>query len=407
MSSATQQKTQSLFKKCLDFTRADDIKAKGIYPYFRALQDSEGPVVKMENRKIIMAGSNNYLGLTAHPYVKEKAIEAIKKYGTSCSGSRYLTGTIDLHNELENKLAKFMGKEAALLFSTGFQTGQGVIQPLVRRHDTLVSDKENHASIVAGNMLSKASGTNVVRYKHCDMEDLESQLQKIREKNKHGILIVVDGVFSTFGEICPLDEVNTLAKKYSAEVLVDDAHAFGVIGKGGRGSASHFNLEDDIDLTLCTFSKTLASIGGFVVGNERVINYLKHHSSALIFSASPAPASVAAASAALDVLEQQPQLCEQLRSNANYIRTSLISLGFDVIDGETAIVPVLIRDDEKAFKLWSELFSDGIFVNVFITPATPPGKAMMRNSFMASHTQNHLDKVIESYAKAGKKLGII
>ncbi|MCL4126868.1 UNVERIFIED_CONTAM: hypothetical protein GTU68_033106 [Idotea baltica] len=362
----------------------------------------------MEGKKIIMAGSNNYLGLTAHPYVKEKAIEAIKKYGTSCSGSRYLTGTIDLHVELEAKLAKFMGKESALLFSTGFQTGQGVIQPLVRRHDTLISDKENHASIVAGNMLAKGTGgTSILRYKHCDMADLEIKLKAARADNEHGILVVVDGVFSTFGEIAPLDDINKLANKYNAQTLVDDAHAFGVIGEGGKGSASHFGLENDIDLTLCTFSKTLASIGGFVVGDERVINYLKHHSPALIFSASPSPASVASASAALDVLIEQPELSEKLRNNAQYIRDGLIDLNFEIIDGETAIVPVLIRDDDKAFLLWKELFDDGVFVNVFVSPATPPGKAMMRNSFMASHTKEHLDKVIDAYAKAGKKLGII
>lgn len=407
MTTASETITKSLFDKCNSYTRADEVKAKGIYPYFRPLQESEGPVVMMEGKKIIMAGSNNYLGLTAHPYVKEKAIEAIKKYGTSCSGSRYLTGTIDLHVELEHKLAKFMGRESALLFTTGFQTGQGVIQPLVRRHDTLISDKENHASIVAGNMISKASGTNILRYKHVDMQDLELKLKQVRKDNDHGILLVVDGVFSTFGDIAPLDKINELAKKYNAQTLVDDAHAFGVIGANGKGSAAHFGLEKEIDLTICTFSKTLASIGGFVVGNERVINYLKHHSPALIFSASPPPASVASASAALDVLIQEPELCVRLRDNAQYIRDGLMDLGFEVLDGETAIVPVLIRDDEKAFLLWKELFDDDIFVNVFITPATPPGKAMMRNSFMATHTKEHLDKVIESYKKAGKKLGII
>ncbi len=398
---------KSLFDKCFKFTRADEIKSKGIYPYFRPLEESEGPVVRMEGKQIIMAGSNNYLGLTAHPYVKEKALNAIKKYGTSCSGSRYLTGTIDLHIELENKLAKFMGREAALLFSTGFQTGQGVIQPLMRRHDTLVSDKENHASIVAGNLLSKSAGTNVVRFKHSDMNDLETRLKQIRNKSEHGVLIVIDGVFSTFGDIAPLDKISQLAKKFNAQVLVDDAHAFGVIGANGKGSAAYFGLENEIDLSLCTFSKTLASIGGFVVGDERVINYLKHHSPALIFSASPSPASVASASAALDVLIEQPELPNKLRKNAQYVRSGLSDLGFNVMSGETAIVPVLIGDDDKAFMLWKQLFEDGIFVNVFISPATPPGKAMMRNSFMATHTTDHLDKVIDSYSKAGKKLGLI
>jgi 8-amino-7-oxononanoate synthase len=395
-----------LFEKCHSFTRADLIKAAGIYPYFRPIQESEGPVVMMEGREIIMAGSNNYLGLTTHPKVKQAAINAIEKYGTSCSGSRYLTGTIDLHEELETRLAKFMGKEAALLFSTGYQAGQGVISPLMGRHDYIISDRDNHASIVAGNVLARGMfNTELVRYKHNDMDDLERAVSKLPASA--GKLIVTDGVFSAFGTVCHLDQLHQVAQRYGAAVLVDDAHAFGVIGEGGRGTASEFQLTQQIDLTVCTFSKTLASIGGFVVGDERVINYLKHHSPALIFSASPTPASVASAMAALEVLETEPYLVNKLAANAEKVRQGLQQLGFHVVEGRSAIVPVIVGDDDIAFKLWKGLYDAGIFVNVFIQPATPPGKAMMRNSFMASHEDEHLDYVIDVYAKVGRKLGII
>lgn len=398
-------KRKTLFKKCYAYTRADDVKARGIYPYFRAIEESEGPVVRMDGKRVIMAGSNNYLGLAAHPKVKEAAIAALRKYGTSCSGSRYLTGTIDLHEILERELAEYMGKEAALIMSTGYQTGQGVIEPLLNRGDYIISDRDNHASIVAGNYLSKGKGVNVIRYKHNDMADLERRLSRLPEEA--GKLIVMDGVFSTFGDIAPLDKINPLAKKYHAEILVDDAHAIGVIGDKGRGTSSHFGLDDDIDLVLCTFSKTFASLGGFVAGEERVINYLKHHSPAFIFSASPTPPSVAAALQALQILKNEPERVDKLAYNANRIRTGLQSMGFQVMDGQTAIVPVIIGDDEVAFQFWTELFHNNIFVNVFISPATPPGKAMLRNSFMATHEDEHLDKILEVYQKVGRKLGVI
>lgn len=402
----TKTVSKRLFQKCYDYKRADQVKAQGIYPWFRPIEESEGPVVSMDGQRVVMAGSNNYLGLTAHPRVKEASIRALEKYGTSCSGSRYLTGTIDLHEELEVKLAKFMGKESALLFTTGYQTGQGVIQPLVGRGDTLLSDKDNHASIVAGNLMARG-GTNltVLRYKHNDIKHLEKLLAGADPDS--GKLIVTDGVFSTFGNIAHLDEISQMAKHYNAQLLVDDAHAFGVIGKGGRGTASEFDLTDEVDLTICTFSKTLASIGGFVVGEERVINYLKHHSPALIFSASPTPASVASAIAALEILQEQPELVNRLSANAEHVRQGLSALGFNVLPGRTAIVPVIIGDDQKAFHLWKGLFDAGIFVNVFISPATPPGKAMMRNSFMATHEKEHLDYIIDTYAKVGRQLGII
>ncbi len=402
----TGKKLPSLFDKCYNYTYADEVKGAGIYPYFRPIEESEGPVVKMDGKSVIMAGSNNYLGLTAHPKVKEASANALKTYGTSCSGSRYLTGTIPLHEELEHKLAQFVGKEAALLFSTGYQTSQGVIQPLVKRSDNIISDKDNHASKQAGNFIAKgATGTNVIRYKHCNMEDLERKLAAL--PLEAGKFIVTDGVFSTFGNIAELDTITRLAKRYNAKTLVDDAHAFGVIGKGGRGTASEFGVTSEADLIMCTFSKTLASLGGFVAGSERVINYLKHHSPALIFSASPTPSSVASALAALDIVMEEPERVQRLVDNADFVRQALKAEGFNVIDGRTAIVPVLIGDKEKAFGLWKGLFDAGIFVNVFIPPATPPNKSMMRNSFMATHERDHLEKVVETYTTIGRRLGII
>jgi 8-amino-7-oxononanoate synthase len=399
--------SKKLFEKCYSFTRADEVKAAGIYPYFNPISDSDGPVVHMNGKPIVMAGSNNYLGLTSHPKVLEAGIEALKKYGSSCSGSRYLTGTIDLHNELETKLAKFVGKEAALLFSTGYQAGQGVIAPLVGRHDFLISDRDNHASIQTANMLAKGTfGTEVLRYHHNDMVDLEKKLKSVEDK-PGAKFIVTDGVFSTFGDIPNLPVIVELAKKYGAQTLVDDAHAFGVIGKGGRGSASEFGLENDIDLIICTFSKTLASLGGFVAGEERVINYLKHHSPALIFSASPTPASVASAIAALDILIENPQLVTQLNENSDYVRQGLIDMGYNVSDSRTAIVSIIIDSDIKGFELWKGLYDAGVFVNVFVPPAAPPGVAMMRNSFMASHKKEHLDIILDKYKEIGTKLGII
>jgi 8-amino-7-oxononanoate synthase len=394
-----------LFKKCYEFTRADEVKALGLYPYFRAIEENEGPVVQIEGRKVIMAGSNNYLGLTAHPKVKEAAIKAVEKYGTGCSGSRYLTGTLDLHIELEQRLAKFFNTEEVLLFSTGYQTGQGIIPTLVQRGDYVVSDKDNHACLVAGNLMAKGSLADFVRYKHNDMDDLERVIQKLPQDA--GKLIVSDGVFSTGGEIVDLPKLNKIAKEYGAKILIDDAHAVGVIGKGGRGTASEFDLESEIDLTMGTFSKTFASLGGFVASKSRVINYIKHHSPALIFSASPTPAAVAAALAALDILEAEPERVDKLIRNAAKMRTSLKKAGFNVVDGRTAIVPVIVGDDGLSFKMWRMLYDAGVFVNVFISPGVPPGRQMMRTSYMATHEDEHLDQIIEIFTDTGKKLGLI
>ncbi len=394
-----------LFEKCYKFTRADEVKAAGFYPYFRPIQENEGPVVQIEGRKVVMAGSNNYLGLTAHPKVKEAAIKAIEKYGTGCSGSRYLTGTIDLHIELEEKMAKFFNKESVLLFSTGYQTAQGIIPTLVQRGEYLISDKDNHACIVAGNLMAKAITANVVRYKHNDMEDLERAIKRIPlEAHK---LIVSDGVFSTGGEIVELPELNRIAKQYKARILLDDAHSVGVIGKGGRGTASEFDLTDQIDLTMGTFSKTFASLGGFVAGDAKVIDYIKHHAAALIFSASPTPASVAAASAALDILIAEPWRVDKLIANSERVRSKLREAGFHVLEGRTGIVPVIVGDDMLAFQMWKALYDSGVFVNVFISPGVPPGRQMMRTSYMATHENEHLDFIVDAFKKCGKELGLI
>ena len=394
-----------LFKKCYEFTRADEVKAMGVYPYFRAIEENEGPVVSIEGRKIIMAGSNNYLGLTAHPKVKEAAEQAVRKYGTGCSGSRYLTGTLDLHIELEEKLADFFNTEAVLLYSTGYQTAQGIIPTLVTRGEYVVSDKDNHACIVAGNLMARGATAELLRYKHNDMQDLERVLCKIPKDA--GKLIVSDGVFSTGGEIVDLPTLVKLAKEHNARLLIDDAHSVGVIGKGGRGTASEFDLEDEVDMTMGTFSKTFASLGGFVTGEAKVIDYLKHHSPALIFSASPTPASVAAALAALELLRAEPERLDQLIKNANRVRTGLKQAGFNVIEGRTGIVPVIVGDDGIAFKMWRTLYDAGIFVNVFISPGVPPGRQMMRTSYMSTHENEHLDFIVETFTKVGKGLGLI
>ncbi|MEK9137391.1 MAG: pyridoxal phosphate-dependent aminotransferase family protein [Bacteroidota bacterium] len=400
-----QKKAVDLFEKCRSFTRADEIKAQGYYPYFRPIEQNEGPVVRIEGRKIIMAGSNNYLGLTADPRVKAAAIKAIEQYGTGCSGSRYLTGTLDLHNKLEERLAQFFGKEACLLYSTGYQTAQGIIATLVQKGEYVVSDRDNHACIVAGNLMAKGAFAEFVRYKHNDMQDLERVISKLPQEASK--LIVSDGVFSTSGTIVDLPNLVAAAKKHNARILIDDAHATGVIGKGGRGTASHFGLENEVDMTMGTFSKTFSSLGGFVVADRAVINYLKHHALALIFSASPTPASVAAALASLDILEREPERIQRLIANADKMRKGFKAMGFRIVDGQTAIVPVIIGDDLNTFIFWRALYDAGVFVNAFISPGVPNGMQMLRTSYMASHESQHLDRILEVFGTIGRKLGII
>jgi len=394
-----------VFEKCISFTRADDVKKLGVYPYFRAIEENEGPVVRIEGKDVVMAGSNNYLGLTAHPKVKEASINAVKKYGTGCSGSRYLTGTIDLHIELEHRIAKFLGFEDVLLYSTGYQTALGAIPTLAVKGDYMILDKEDHACIINASMIAKGAFTEFKRYKHNDMEDLEKVLAKLPKDA--GKLIVTDGVFSVTGEIVNLPELLKVAKKYGARVMVDDAHAIGVIGKGGRGTASKFSMTEQTDLVMGTFSKTFSSLGGFVAGPERVINFLKHHSPALIFSASPTPASCAAALASLDILEEQPELVDKLVANSKYMQKGFREMGLNIIESETGIVPVIVGDTDLAFIFWRKLYDNGVFVNAFIPPGVPPHMSMMRTSYMATHEKVHLDRILEAFNLVAKELNLI
>ncbi len=396
-----------LFDKCYAFKRHEEVKAMGLYPYFQPIYENYGPIVKMDGREIVMAGSNNYLGLTTDPRVKEAAIEAIKKYGTGCSGSRYLNGTLDIHIKLEEQLAEFVGKEAALLFSTGFQTNQGAIVPLIGKDEYVISDKDNHASIVQGTLISKGLwGSDVlVRYRHNDMQHLEEVISKL--PLEAGKLIVTDGVFSMSGNIVNLPELVRIARRYNARIMLDDAHGLGVLGKGGRGTANHFGLDDEVDIIMGTFSKSFASLGGFIAGEKPVIDYIKHHSPALIFSASMTPAQVAAVLKALEIIKSEPERIERLHYNANRVRRELKNLGFRVLDGQTPIVPVVIGDDLLTFKFWRLLFDNGVFVNAVISPAVPQGMQLLRLSFMATHEDKHLDIVIEKFEKVGKELALI
>jgi 8-amino-7-oxononanoate synthase len=393
--------TTDLFEKCFRFTAARDLQKVGVYPFFRIIESAQDPEVTMGGKKMIMIGSNNYLGLTNHPKVKEAAIEAIKKYGTGCAGSRFLNGTLDIHVQLEEKLARFMRKEAALVFSTGFQVNLGVISALVGKDDVVIIDKMDHASIVDGCRLSFGE---VKRFKHNDMADLE---RVFSENNGRGKLLVVDGVFSMEGDIVNLPEVLKIARSYGARIMVDDAHGIGVLGKTGRGTAEHFGLEKEVDLIMGTYSKSLASIGGFIAGDETAIHYIKHFGRSLIFSASPPPASVASVSAALDIIESEPERLERLWKTTHKMLKGFKELGFEVGPSETPIIPILVGADETAFRMVMMLQEEGIFANVAVSPAVPPGKALIRTSYMATHTDAHLDRVLEAFKKVGKAIGLI
>ncbi len=392
---------KDLFDKCFKFKKAKEIMELGLYPYFRTIESAQDPVVYMNGKRMIMVGSNNYLGLTNDPRVKEAAINAIKKYGTGCAGSRFLNGTLDIHVELEEKLARFMRKEAALIFSTGFQVNLGVISALVGKDDVVVIDKMNHASIIDGCRLSYGE---IKKFRHNNMEDLERVLKSIEGK---ACLIVVDGVFSMEGDIINLPEVVRLAKQYGARVMVDDAHGIGVLGKTGRGTCEHFGLEQEVDLIMGTYSKSLASIGGFVAGDREIIHYIKHFARSLIFSASPPPASVAAVSAAIDIIEQEPERLERLWKNTRKMLKGFKELGFEIGPSQTPIIPIIVGENETAFKMAMMLQQEGVFANVAVSPAVPNGKALIRTSYMATHTDEHLDFVLEAFKKVGKALGLI
>lgn len=395
------KKSPDIFEKCIKFTRARELMSHGIYPYFRVIESAQDPEVIMNGRRMIMVGSNNYLGLTNHPKVKEAAIEAVKKYGSGCAGSRFLNGTLDIHVDLENKLARFMRKEAALVFSTGFQVNLGVISALIGKDDVVIIDKMDHASIIDGCRLSYGE---VKKFKHNDMADLKRVLEDNEDRGK---LIVVDGVFSMEGDIANLPDIVELAKKYGARVMVDDAHGIGVLGKTGRGTAEHFGLEKEVDLLMGTYSKSLASIGGFIAGSENIIHYIKHFARSLIFSASPPPASIAAVSAALDIIENEPERREKLWKNTRRMLKEFRELGFEIGPSETPIIPIIVEENEIAFKMAMMLQEEGIFANVAVSPAVPNGRALIRTSYMATHTDEHLDIVLNAFAKVGRALGLI
>ncbi|MCI0405194.1 MAG: aminotransferase class I/II-fold pyridoxal phosphate-dependent enzyme [candidate division Zixibacteria bacterium] len=391
-----------LFTKCYKDTRAEEVQKAGLYPYFHPISSALGTEVVMDGKKLLMIGSNNYLGLVSHPKVKEAAAQAALKYGSGCTGSRFLNGTLDLHIELERRLAAFVNKEAALAFSTGFQTNLGTISALVSKGDFVIADRADHASIVDGCRLSFGK---TIKYLHNDMEDLCRILSKI--DHDAGKLVVVDGVFSMEGDIVRLPEVVKLAKKHKSRLMVDDAHAVGVLGKNGRGTAEHFNLEDNVDLIMGTFSKSFASLGGFVAGDRPVIEFIKHFSREMIFSASMPPAAVAAVLAALDIIETEPERRERLWEITGRMHKEFKLLGFDIGATETPIVPAYIGEDLDAFKFWRALLDEGIFANAIISPATPPGKALIRTSYTATHTDDQLDFVLETFKKLGKAFGII
>jgi len=392
-----------IFSKCYNFTRAKEAMEAGYYPYFRAIESGPGSEVIINGKKMIMIGSNNYLGLTGHPKVIEAAIEATKKYGSGCTGSRFLNGTLDIHQELEERLAKFMKREAALCFSTGFQTNQGAISTLVGKGDIVFTDRADHASIVDGCRLAFGK---VVKYRHNDMEDLERMLQANQDSDK-GKIIVTDGVFSMEGDIVNLPKVVELAEKYNVRIYVDDAHSVGVLGKHGRGTPEYYGLEDKVDITMGTFSKSFSSLGGFIAADEPVIHYIKHHARALIFSASMPPSAVATVIACLDIIESEPERLDNLWKNTKKMREGFQNLGFDTGASQTPIIPIKIGDEDACMAFWKLLFDNAIFANPSISPAVPPGEAIIRTSYMATHTDEELDIVLETFGKLGKQFGII
>jgi 8-amino-7-oxononanoate synthase len=402
LSPKTGPRLPPLFDKVRNFKGAAQVRALGLYPYFRTISSAQDSEVIINGRKILMLGSNSYLGLTNHPKIKEAAKAAIDRYGTGCAGSRFLNGSLDIHLELEQALARLVNKEAALLYSTGFQVNLGVISALVGKGDFVLADKSDHASIVEGCQVSLGE---FLRFAHKDMASLESRLQKIDPEA--GKLIVVDGVFSMEGDIIQLPELCRLAEQYNAAVMVDDAHAIGVIGKNGSGTANHFGMTDDVQLIMGTFSKSLASLGGFIASDALTIDYLKHNSRPLIFSASMSPANAAAVKAALEIMLSEPERIAQLWRNTGRMQKGLASLGFDLGASETPILPVFCRSLMTAFKLCKRLDEEAVFVNPVVSPAVPPGQELIRVSLMATHTDSQIDFALDKFAKVGRELGLV
>ena len=390
-----------LFEKCRTFTEAREVMKSGLYPYFIPLDDTEGTEVTIGDHRLIMIGSNNYLGLTADPRVRRAAVDAVRRYGTSCTGSRFLNGTLALHKELEERLAAFVGKEAALAFSTGYQTNVGTISALVGRGDVVITDREDHASIVDGCRLAFGK---MLRFRHNDMPDLERVLRNA--PSEAGKLVVVDGVFSMGGDIAPLPDIVDVCARYDARLMVDDAHSIGVLGQG-RGTAAHFGITGQVDLIMGTFSKSFASLGGFIAGDADVIHYIQHHARSLIFSASMPPASAATCLAALDIMESEPERYARLQEIGDKMQAGFRALGFNIGETQTPIIPVIIGDDMRTFQMWKALFDSGVYTNAVISPAVPPGMQLLRTSYMATHTDEQLERVLEVFGEAGKRMGVI
>ena len=390
-----------IFEKCRSYTIAKEAIAAGYYPYFIPLTENEGSEAVFRGHRLIMCGSNNYLGLTTHPKVRQAAMDAIARFGTSCTGSRFLNGTLELHEQLERELAEWVNKPAALVFSTGMQTNLGTISDLVEREDIVILDKQDHASIVDG---AKLAWGETKRFRHNDMADLERTLAKAPPDR--GKLVIVDGLYSMEGDIASLPEIITLCKKYGARLMVDDAHAMGVLG-GGRGTAAHFGVTDDVDLIMSTFSKSFASLGGFIAGDEDIVHYIKHHARALIFSASMPPSNAAAVLAALQVMREEPERIARVNANAAYMRQELRSLGFNIGASETPVVPIIIGDDMRTIFTWKAMFDAGVFVNPILAPAVPEGRQLLRTSYMATHTDEQLHRVLEIYERVGRQMGLI
>jgi len=391
-----------VFQKCFDFKDADAVRDTGLYPYFRMIASGQDPVVTMDGQRVIMLGSNNYLGLTNHPEIKSAAAGALESYGTGTAGSRFLNGTLDIHVELEEKLAQFMRRDAALTFSTGYQVNLGVISGLIDRNDVVVLDNLDHACIIDGARLSFG---RVLKYPHNDMDALEERLRSVDDDRS--TMIVVDGVFSMEGDLADLPRIVELKKKFNARLMVDDAHGVGVMGEHGRGTMEHFGLEDEADLVMGTFSKSLAAVGGFVVGDSKVIDFIKHNARSLMFSASPPPASVASVIKAIEIIEREPERRQRLWEHTDYMKREFSTMGFDTGESESPVIPLVVGEDMTAFKMTFRLQEEGVFANPVVSPGVPEGRALMRTSYMATHTRDHLDRALDAFRKVGREMGII
>ena len=399
--SVVEKSKTDIFEKAHAFTRAREAQAMGIYPYFIPYEDSEGTTVRYQGREIIMLGANNYLGLTTHPKVREAAVDAIHRFGTGCTGSRFQNGTLSIHVELEKRLADWVGKESALVFATGYQTNLGTISALVGRGDVAVTDKEDHASIIDGCIMAFGE---MRRFKHNDMEDLDRVLGKVEDEA--GKLVIVDGIYSVGGEIAPLPDIIPVVEKHSARLMVDDAHSLGVLA-AGRGTAAHFGVTDQVDLIMGTFSKSFASVGGFIAGEDQVIHYIQHHARSMIFSAAlPAP-NVATVLATLDVMEKEPEYVERLWENYRFMKKGLEELGFNIGNTQSPIIPIIIGDEMRTIFFWKALFDEGLFTNAFVPPGVPPNMSLLRTSYMATHTKDQLSKALSILEVVGKRMDII